>query len=481
MLAVCWLSLSLLHFQANPYPALAGDAIAYYTVASDIATQGDMSSRFYYFKSLIQGDFPLKEPHFPGYHLTLAGFFKLFTASEGLGKIFNYVTFTASLLLFYRLSLRLTCSDITTSVLATLLLMTYPIINMSFIMAEVIVIFSNMVCVYIIFIIFRNKPNLTSSFLLAGSLIYAILVRPNAIFMVPGIVLIFHYRKNWYWLGMTILFGLFLTLSVVASGLLADRMTFPASFLSELIATSDIETGVKLIGNNLRLNIAYFWTGAMTDWHGLSLTLFMSMFVLACCGFFLTNSSQRWFVRFVLLYFLINLAAICLLYEVPGWRFLRSSVQFVPLLILAVVFTLREYFAAKRSNAVFVCFILLFGAVSPSFHTQFINWQKLEQKKAWAYKTHFAAVLPVHSQPYYLISNLPYPRFVIDYSNSYAAVVQSFEDLEKSLSKVLDTYPATDIVLSGTVPQSTEILLVSLGFKPIHNRGELNFYRRIPV
>ena len=479
LLAGCWALVSVTQLSFNPYPALVNDAVAYFTVAADFANYGELSARQYYFQALVDGPFPQKDPHFPGYHLTLAAFFKLFGVSEDLGKIFNHVIFAASLVLFYLLTLRLTGGDTGISVLANLLFMTYPIVNKSIIMTEVTVIFSNLLCVYVIFNIFERKPNLVSSFILCISVIYAILVRPNAVFLIPGVLIIFQHRRYWPWLGVTAMLGLITTIAILYSGILADRQTPPNDFLTALAQTSGAADFMDLIANNFISNWNYFLIADLANWHGFSVMLLIAMFAAGCVGRSLQTSPQKNFVRFVLLYFIINSVAIFALYDTQDWRFLRSALQFVPLLILVVVLKSRQHLSEKWSKTTIACLTLCFVGISPSFHSQFEQWQELEQKQARIYRSHYSEIMPDRVEPYFVVSNVPYPRFVIDYPTSYVAVLRNIGALDKSLSKILEVYPASDIVLTGFVPPATEASLGDLGFLPIHEQGELSFYRKI--
>jgi hypothetical protein len=466
VLTFFWGLEGLWHYEKNPFPPVLNDEVSYVSSAQDIAQNFDFHSRLMYFESLLTNSYPMKEPHYPGFAVTLALFNKIFSPNEYQMKIFNYMMFWLCLVGLYHILFALG-EAWPFATLVGLWFVAYPIVNLNSLMAEVTVIFSNLILFYIMFIVLPKRPSWTSSGLGTVALFYGYLVRLNSLFIVPGLVFFLKNKRIAFF--TQIMGAAIMCLLLVANVINANRMASPDGFMFKLGTLSSFSEKLQAILQNFSQNIILVFTFNEGWAHNASKLLFYAIALLGTFSYPFLSPSVRLFFKGVFVYFLINSLMCYLFYDNFDWRYLRTSIQFVPLFLYFTAIFLREIFG-KWGSISSNCMLLLCIALTFLLALKFHENMRLNIEALWLESqkvaSGFAKVFHPGAGQSHVITDVEYPRFVLDYPDSDMAVFRHPNFItEEVLGAALKNYPANYIVLATAGGQSLAPLFQKFGFR----------------
>ena len=332
--AIVLITYSILYPSA-PKNCAYSDECGYVNSAYDISKHFVFNTRGYYFDSLLTQTPPLKRKHAPGFAATLALFIKVFGAREKHLFLFNFIVLGFFIIFFYYFNNRYISHNKELSFIVCAVFLSYPHINLTNIMRESLVTVSTGLLIYLMFFYVPERKNLKSFIVCAVLFWYCYLVKENVLFLLPGFVLIYLKEKDYEIILKTTI--ALLIFYPVVHFITENRMVYPYGFMYKLHNTEEFFDKLSLLFGNFYLNVTRIWDFNHTPLYLWMRILFYQFSIFSLLSYPLLKKKQRYLYKVVMLYFLINTFMIYLLYDNFSWRFLRSSIQFVPFHILFAV------------------------------------------------------------------------------------------------------------------------------------------------
>jgi 4-amino-4-deoxy-L-arabinose transferase-like glycosyltransferase len=447
------------HLHTSALDFSLNDQTGYVTTARNIAEKGRYESTVYYPAKIIYYKSSNLPPYMPGNYYIRAAFFYLFGYSVFIAFLPNLLAFIGSIILLFLIAKKF--FDTKIAYITVFLFMLFPpFVLYSFsAMQEMLFVFACLLSFYL----FIRLPSKNRYIYGGFTTLLPFLVRETAAFMIFGfaIMILLEYKHQRFRNALAfIAISLSLFFLVYSLPLIADR---PPTFYGRLTNSNLIDFNnvslenihltymatVKLLWSHFLSNVTLFrFMLTSWPWHTGFAFFVINLFLFIVCilFLFLSRSINKPFALFYMSTFLIMCLALFLFYDYYGYTGLRLLLFMLPFSLCIIARSLVSLRLLMKSTIAIISILFIFtiniyfwGSSLQSFHVEFVNSDRYDQKCA-----DFLDSIGVFSANFFIAP----PQISLDYVNRHYPIKWSFIPAnDETLMLLADKFPIDILII----------------------------------